>query len=425
MAHPSFHYKNLSWLILTLVTIANTSCSFVATISDTLINRVSLDPPYNLRDSSAQQLHESLFVADLHADTLLWERDLLKRHERGHADVPRLIEGNIALQAFTVFTKIPLPYIRLFSTPWFETYYSQHAPDVGTLLAMAQLGDDRKRGSLKERALYYGERLQEWANRSNGQLTLIKSAQDLRDYMTRRHSNPDLTAGFLGLEGAHALEGDVNNVQEFFDKGYRMIGLVHFFDNEFGGSSTGDEKGGLKKPKGEELIKELGNQKVILDLAHSSLKTIDDVMELYNQQPSYPLPGIVVSHTGIQETCDRGERNLHTRHIVKIAKHGGLIGIGLWKGAVCGKNVEKTVDAIEYVAQLLGNADSIAVGSDFDGAVKTHFDASGITLLTQALKSRGFTDQDIRRIMGENLRDFLLTHLPVWSKNSSSLAVSE
>jgi len=92
---------------------------------------------------------------------------------------------------------------------------------------------------------------------------------------------------------------------------------------------------------------------------------------------------------------------------------------------VCGKNVEKTVDAIEYVAQLLGNADSIAVGSDFDGAVKTHFDASGIPLLTQALKSRGFTDQDIRRIMGENLRDFLLTHLPVWSKNSSSFAVSK
>jgi len=412
MANPSFHNKYLMSLILAFVTVTHSSCSFVAFTSDALINRVSLDPPYNLENPTAHQFHQSLFVADLHADTLLWERDLLNRHERGHLDVSRMIEGNIALQAFTVFTKIPLPYSRLFSTPWLETYYSQHAPDVGTLLAMAQLGDDRKRGNLKDRALYYGERLQEWADKSNGKLTLIKTAQDLRDYVTRRKNNHFLTAGFLGLEGAHALEGDVNNVQEFFDTGYRMIALVHFFDNEFGGSSTGDEKGGLKKPKGEELIKRLGKQKLILDLAHASPQTIDDVMDLYDSQPSYPLPGIVVSHIGIQETCDRGERNLHTRHIENIAQHGGLIGIGLWKGAVCGNDVEKTVDAIEYVAKLLGNVDALAVGSDFDGAVKTHFDATGMPLLTQALQSRGFTDQEIRQIMGENIRDFLLTYLP-------------
>jgi microsomal dipeptidase-like Zn-dependent dipeptidase len=79
---------------------------------------------------------------------------------------------------------------------------------------------------------------------------------------------------------------------------------------------------------------------------------------------------------------------------------------------VCGNDVEKTVDAIEYVTQLLGNVDSLAVGSDFDGAVQTHFDATGMPLLTQALQSRGFTTQEIRQIMGENLRDFLLNHLP-------------
>ena len=351
-------------------------------------------------------------MADLHADTLLWERDLLQRHERGHLDVPRMIEGNIALQAFTVFTKIPMPFHRWMSSPWLETYYSQHAPDVATILAMAQLGDERKRGSLKERALYYGERFQEWADKSDGKLIFIKSSQDLRDYITRRKTTPLITAGFLGLEGAHALEGDVNNLQEFFDTGFRMIALVHFFDNEFGGSSTGDFKRGLKKPQGIELIKRLGEKKVILDLAHASHKTIDDVMDLYDSKPTYPLPGLVVSHIGIQETCARGERNLQNRHIKRIAKHGGLIGIGLWKGAMCGKDVGKTVDAIEAVKNLLGNVDSIAVGSDFDGAVKTHFDATGMPLLTQALRSRGYTDQEIRQIMGENLRDFLLAHLP-------------
>ena len=158
--------------------------------------------------------------------------------------------------------------------------------------------------------------------------------------MTRRKNDSNLTAGFLGLDGAHALEGNVSNVKDFYDTGYRMIALVHFYDNEFAGSSTGDKKGGLKKPIAEDLIKELGKRKMILDLAYASHKTIDDVMNLYDQQPPYPLPGSVVSHIGIQEKCPRGERNLQDRHIKKIAKHGGLIGIGLWKGATCGENVE-------------------------------------------------------------------------------------
>ncbi len=412
MANPWFKHPNFMGLILAFVTVTQANCSLMASSSDALINNVTLDAPYNFENPTAHQFHQSLFVADLHADTLLWDRNLLERHGRGHLDVPRMIDGNIALQAFTVFTKIPLPYNRWLSTPWGETYYSQHAPDVATILAMAQLGDERKRGSLKERALYYGERFQEWADKSEGKLTFIKTSQDLRDYMARRKNTTFITAGFLGLEGAHALEGDVNNIQEFYDTGFRMIALVHFFDNEIGGSSTGDEKGGLNKPKGEELIKRLGKQKLILDLAHASAKTIDDVMDLYDSKPAYPLPGIVVSHIGIHETCQHGKRNLQHRHIKRIAQHGGLIGIGLWKGATCGEDVGKTVDAIESVKKLLGNVHSIAVGSDFDGAVKTHFDATGMPLLTQALQSRGFTDQEIRQIMGENLRDFLLAHLP-------------
>ncbi|MGH9552353.1 MAG: hypothetical protein ACRD3W_23400, partial [Terriglobales bacterium] len=55
----------------------------------------------------AKELHQSLFIVDLHADSLLWDRDLLTRNSRGHADIPRLIEGNVALQAFTIVTKVP------------------------------------------------------------------------------------------------------------------------------------------------------------------------------------------------------------------------------------------------------------------------------------------------------------------------------
>ena len=125
-------------------------------------------------------------------------------------------------------------------------------------------------------------------------------------------------------------------------------------------------------------------------------------------KPPYPLPGIVVSHIGIHETCERGQRNLQTRHIKKITEHKGLIGIGLWKGATCGTDVENTVVAIEYVKNLLGHVDSIAMGSDFDGAVKTHFDGTGMPRFnSRPCCRRGFTKQEIRQIMGENLRDFL------------------
>src|SRR5688572_31075108 len=70
--------------------------------ANTLIPRT---PP--VVSEAARRLHARLLVADLHADTLLWDRDLLQRSRRGHVDVPRLREGNVALQAFTVVTKTP------------------------------------------------------------------------------------------------------------------------------------------------------------------------------------------------------------------------------------------------------------------------------------------------------------------------------
>lgn len=388
-------------------------CSFIAHSADSLLNPVSQKPPYtNDVTAQAQGLHPTLFIGDLHADTLLWERNLLKKHTRGHADIPRLIEGNVGIQAFTVFTKIPLPYYRLLSTPWLQRYYTGYAPDVATLLAIAQLGDNRKRGNLFDRAIYYAERLQKWADQSQGKFTVIRSQHDLQNYLAQRASRPDITAGFLGLEGAHALGDASSRLQDLYNEGYRMVGLVHFFDNAFAGSSSGDEKGGLNAA-GKQLIGELGTRHMILDLAHASPQTIDDVLNLYDHPPSQlTLPALVVSHTGIKGTCHREGLNLADSHIQRIGHHDGLIGVGLWDDAVCGRNVEQSVDAIARAVQLAG-VDHVALGSDFDGAVQTHFDARGMPLVTNALLLRGFSEADIRKIMGENLKQFLQRHLPL------------
>jgi len=410
----------LSYLWVPILCFGISGCTFLAKLSDELLNPVSSPGPY--RDKIQEEnleFHNNLFVADLHADSLQWNRGLLRETpaEIGHVDLPRLLEGNIALQGFSVFTKIPLPYIRVFSRPFFSFFYSDYSPDVASLLALVQFRSEDYRNSLMVRALEQAQRLHELDEHAGQQFTIIKSPEDLSDFIQRRKTNSHMTAGFLSLEGAHALEGDIQNVEVLFTAGYRIIALVHFFDNEFAGSSTGSERQGLT-PKGKLLIKKMIQHKVILDLAHASEKTLDDVLAMDR------LPPLVVSHTGIRGTCPRGGRNLSDRHIRLIAQKGGVIGVGLWKKAVCGPSVDKTVQAINYARDLMDGVDNIAMGSDFDGAVRTHFDSRGMPLLVQALRRGEFSETQVGKIMGGNLTSFLLNHLPP-EKNTSPLSTRE
>lgn len=87
------------------------------------------------------------------------------------------------------------------------------------------------------------------------------------------------------------------------------------------------------------------------------------------------------------------------------------MGVGLWETAVCGTDALATAKSIRYVANTIG-VDKVALGSDFDGAITTHFDVTGLPLIVDALKSEKFTDKEIEFIMGGNVRDFLLRNLP-------------
>jgi membrane dipeptidase len=181
------------------------------------------------------------------------------------------------------------------------------------------------------------------------------------------------------------------------------IGLSHFFDNEWAGSAHGVNKGGLT-PKGKQLVRKMDSLKIIIDLAHASLQTIDDVLAI-TQSP------LIVSHTGVKGVCDI-QRNLSDKHLLEIGKRNGLVAIGLWETAVCGTDEKATAKSIRYAATLIG-ADKVALGSDFDGAVETHFDVTGLPLIMEALKQEGFTPAEIEGIMGGNIRDFLMRNLPV------------
>ncbi|HEX7331910.1 MAG TPA: dipeptidase [Pyrinomonadaceae bacterium] len=342
-----------------------------------ILNRSRSAPPYQAVEAT-QALHRRLRIADMHDDSLMWRRDLLTRSSWGHVDVPRLIDGNVAVQGFSVVTENTTPFAIVDGWP-LATWMSMFA-----------------------RAQYQASKLHQMAEASGGKLVLIKSREDLSKYLARRNNEPGLTAGFLSLEGAQALDGDPNNLDRLFDAGFRMIGITHFSDNELGGSSSGRRKGGLTD-LGRTLIERMEKKGVIIDLAHASPQLVDDVLNIARRP-------VIVSHTGVQGNC-AGDRNLSDAQLRRIAQNGGLVGIGYWDGAICGKDVDAIVKAIRY-AVTITSVDNVCLGSDFDGAITAPFDTSGLVLLTEALLRNGFTEDEVKKIMGENAIRLLETGLP-------------
>jgi len=338
-------------------------------------------------------LHSRLQIADLHADTLLWRRDLLERSERGQVDLPRLEEGNVALQIFSSVTK----------TPKGQNYDTNGADsDNITALAVAQLQPPRTWNSLLERSLWHAEKLRRAEAASGGRLRIVRTGADVRRLLADRAKGANVTGAMLSVEGLHNLEGKLANVARLDEAGFRMAGLTHFFDNELGGSMHGLAKGGLT-PFGRQVVREMEARGMIVDVAHASPATVRDVLAMARRP-------VVSSHGGVQATC-KVNRNLSDDQIRGIAATGGLIGIGYWDGAICDTSPAAVAAAIAHVRDLVG-IDHVALGSDFDGAVTTGFDTSQLVFVTQALADRGFSEEEIRKVMGGNLLRLLERTLP-------------
>ena len=366
--------------------------AFAATLLAPRYNPVLKPPPYAASDR-ARTLHAKLFVADLHADSLQWPRDLLARGTWGHVDLPRLQEGNVALQVFTVFNKIP-----------HGLNYDRNAAGYDDMVHFAFLGHwpPTTWFSPHQRALYQARHLASLCERSGGKLVCIRTQADLDRMVTARQKDPQVVGAILGMEGAYPFEDEPNALDEMDRAGFRVIGLTHFLDNDFAGSAHGVLHGGLT-PAGKALVAGLEQRHMIVDLAHASPKTINDVLAVATRP-------VLVSHTGVRATCDN-VRNLSDEQLRNIAGHGGLIGIGFWDVATCGRDAAAIARAIRHAADVAG-ADHVALGSDFDGAVAEPFDATGLVQITDALLAQGFTDDQVAGIMGGNALRFFRANLP-------------
>jgi membrane dipeptidase len=366
--------------------------NFITSRVERRVNKTAVPPPYTVT-ASARALHERLFVADMHADPLFWDRDLRARNPLGHVDVPRLIEGGVALQVFSIVTHAPKG-INIKSN-------DAKRGDLITALAFVS-GWPRKTWSSKlERARHEAATFDE-AARKPGFLKILDRAGLVEFAAKRKFSETPLVAGLLSIEGAQALDGKLENVDALYDMGVRMVGLTHFVDNEAGGSAHGTSKAGLTE-FGRKLLARLEEKKMIVDVAHGSKALIDDVLA----SAKNPL---IVSHTGVFGTCPN-ERNLTDDQLRRIAAKGGLISIGYWKTATCGDDAAAAARAIIYAAKVAGPR-HVALGSDFDGAVSQPFDASGVPLITEALLKQGMKETDIALVMGGNAFRFLSERLP-------------
>lgn len=332
---------------------------------------------------AARALHERLAVADLHADPLLWQRDLNARGDRGQVDVPRLIAGNVALQVFGSVTK----------TPRGQNYDGNTGDsDNITLLAFAQLQPPRTWSSLLERSLFHARKLDRFAAASAGRLRVVRTPAGLDRLLADRATGAKVVGGLLSIEGLQNLEGRLANLDRLYAAGFRMAGFAHFFDNEVAGSMHGAARGGLT-PLGGQVLARMERIGMIVDIAHASPAAVDDIL----RRATRP---VVSSHGGVQATC-RVNRNLTDAQLKGVAATGGVVGIGYWPGAICSTRPDAVAAAIAHAVKVAG-IDHVGLGSDFDGAVTTGFDTGQLAAVTQALLDRGFSDTDIARIMGGN-----------------------
>ncbi|PDT74195.1 dipeptidase [Bradyrhizobium sp. C9] len=333
---------------------------------------------------AAQALQATLDVADMHADSLLWKRNLIARSDRGHIDLPRLIEGRYALQVFSSVTKSPK-----------GQNYDANAGDTDTItsLAIVDLQPMRTLFSLLQRSLWHAEKLHSFADKSTGRLRVITTPADIDRLLADRKSGMTVVGGMLSIEGLQDLEGNIDNLDVLYAAGFRMAGLAHFFDNDVAGSMHGVAKGGLT-PLGRQVVQRMEAKGMIVDLAHASHAAVADVLAMATRP-------VVSSHGGVQATC-KVNRNLTDDEVRGVARTGGLISIGFWQGAVCSLDPNNVARAIAHVRDLVG-IDHVGLGSDFDGSITTGFDASGIAAVTQALMSNGFSEDDIRKVMGGNV----------------------
>ena len=196
------------------------------------------------------------------------------------------------------------------------------------------------------------------------------------------------------LEGADALEGDIEKLYAMHENGLRLIQLIHFRNNELGHMQTWPYSPGGLTEFGREVVKEANRLGLIIDIAHANEQTISEVLEL-SKHP------VIFSHGGVREYTDH-DRAVTDEQIRAIAANGGVVGI--WPHGRHLKDVAEMVDYMEHVINV-GGIDHVGIGSDLRG-ISTYVEGFGeeanFHAIGAELLARGYSDEDVGKVMGGN-----------------------
>jgi membrane dipeptidase len=319
--------------------------------------------------ADARALHDTYPAIDLHADTLMWSRwigyDLGARHKPlfpasaffGHVDVPRLVDGGVGAQFFGLVS-----------------------------LPVAAHGHVR---AIDEQI----DALEAHIAAGQGRLYKVRTAEDVE-----RVQREGKTGALLGIEGAHALDGDLDRIDHFARRGVRYLGLLHFSANEAGYPAYGvgrSDRDGLTA-WGRELVRRCEAASVIVDLAHINRPGFMDACAMAKRPP-------IVSHTGVKRAYDHW-RNIDDDQIRAIANKGGVVGIIFCPRFLGGESIDDVVRHLRRVIEV-GGEDTPALGSDWDGMIVPTpdlCDAAHLPLLTDALLRADFSETAIAKVLRRN-----------------------
>ncbi len=316
---------------------------------------------------------EKTFVFDAHADTLLrvveQETDLSQICSHTRIDIPRLKLGTVGIQGFAV---------------WIDSV--KYPGDLGM-----------------ERAFQLIQALHQQIQKAPNMMQLAASGEE-----AEKIALSGKIAALLSLEGGQALNHKSENLYQLWKMGIRSMTLVWTHSHDWADSSDDTPRHQGLSSWGKEIIHQMGELGMIPDLSHASEKTSEQVMELY--------PGpVIFSHSCCRSLVDI-PRNIPDRLLKRLSIRGGVVGISFYSGFMRSSDnptreitVDDVANHIEHAVTLAG-IDHVGLGSDFDGArdfPRGLEDASGYPVLINTLQARGFTSEDLRKILhGNFLRVF-------------------
>lgn len=312
------------------------------------------------------KLHQDSIIFDGHCDTLLeilsGKRKFDERSTEGHIDLPRLREGGVTAQVFAIYLE------------------DQYLPA----------------GAVKQTLRVLDVLHRELAAHPDA-FTLATKAADIE--AAKRAGK---VAAVVGLEGAEALEGDLGTLRMFYRLGVRLLTVTWSRRNQAADGVGEARTGGGLTNHGLQLVQECNKLGVLLDISHLAPAGVKEVLEASSQP-------VIASHSNAQALCAHA-RNLTDEQLVAVARKGGMVGVTFVPSFITANrkeaSLEKLLDHIDHIVRIAG-IDHVGLGSDFDGfnpPPPTGLeDVTHLPGITAGLVQRGYSETDVRKILGENL----------------------